>query len=221
MTPHEWDTTANMDALFAAIRGRVSDRKMMLFACGCCRLVEGDIPGAALLAKQFEPKADRPMKAEEKVSLLTTAFQFVFGDQQSYLARMLGGADQSPWLLAYRVANLLRYFQAVKGHKPGEEGGEPTQPELSSDSPEQAAVLRDIVGHPFRDVGFDPNWRTETVVGLANAIEEDAAWDRMPILADALQDAGCERSEVLAHCRDPHQIHRRGCWVIDAILGRS
>ena len=43
----------------------------------------------------------------------------------------------------------------------------------------------------------------------------------MPILADALQDAGCEHEDILAHCRDANGTHVRGCWVVDLVLGKS
>jgi hypothetical protein len=85
----------------------------------------------------------------------------------------------------------------------------------------QAALLRDIFGNPFRPVVFDPSWRTSAVVALATDIYEERAFDRMPILADALEDAGSDSREVLAHCRDPQQVHVRGCWVVDLILGKA
>jgi hypothetical protein len=65
-----------------------------------------------------------------------------------------------------------------------------------------------------------PEWRTTTVVSLARGIHSERAWDQMPILGDALQDAGCEDNDVLSHCRC-RGPHARGCWVIDAILGRE
>lgn len=64
---------------------------------------------------------------------------------------------------------------------------------------------------------FDPKWRTETVLALARAIESDRAFDRLPILADALEEAGCADERVLAHCRGPGP-HARGCWVVDGVL---
>ncbi len=81
-----------------------------------------------------------------------------------------------------------------------------------------ADLLRDIFGNPFRPVAFDPAWRTETVVALASAIYAERAFDRMPILADALEEAGCDHADILAHCRGPGP-HARGCWVVDAVLG--
>jgi hypothetical protein len=83
-----------------------------------------------------------------------------------------------------------------------------------------ADLLRDIFGNPFRPVSVDPAWLTSTVVQLAQGIYEDRAFDRLPILADAMQDAGCENPDVLAHCRRPGP-HVRGCWVVDLVLGKS
>jgi hypothetical protein len=82
------------------------------------------------------------------------------------------------------------------------------------------ALLRDIVGNPFRPVAFDPNWRTSTAVALATRMYDSRDFSVMPILADALQDAGCDHPDILAHCRDDGP-HARGCWVVDLVLGKS
>jgi hypothetical protein len=84
-----------------------------------------------------------------------------------------------------------------------------------------ADVVRDIFGNPFRPVSLDPMWLTSTVVALARGIYEDRAFDRIPILADALQDAGCDNNDILNHCRDEKQVHVRGCWVVDLVLGKT
>jgi hypothetical protein len=86
---------------------------------------------------------------------------------------------------------------------------------------QQTELLRDIFGNPFRPVGIDPDWRTSTVVALARHMYESRDFSAMPILADALQDAGCENEHVLNHCRDPQQVHVRGCWVVDLVLGKD
>ena len=82
-------------------------------------------------------------------------------------------------------------------------------------------ILRDIFGNPFRPVAFDPAWRTETAVLLARGMYESRDFGAMPILADALQDAGCENEQILNHCRYTKQLHVRGCWVVDLALGKS
>ncbi|HET6574544.1 MAG TPA: hypothetical protein VFG68_13130 [Fimbriiglobus sp.] len=67
---------------------------------------------------------------------------------------------------------------------------------------------------------FKQEWRTSTAVPLAQAIYDSRAFDRLPILADALEEAGCEDPGVLGHCRGPGP-HMRGCWVVDLVLGKQ
>jgi hypothetical protein len=97
--------------------------------------------------------------------------------------------------------------------------------EATNFSPEerlrQVKITRDIVGNPFRPVTFKPEWRTSTAVAIARGMYESRDFSAMPILADALQDAGCENEDVLNHCRDEAQVHVRGCWVVDLVLGKE
>ncbi|MCE9562809.1 MAG: hypothetical protein K8U57_12250 [Planctomycetes bacterium] len=80
--------------------------------------------------------------------------------------------------------------------------------------------MRDIFAESFHPVTFLPEWRTSTAVALARQMYESRDFDAMPILADALQDAGCEDADVLDHCRGQGP-HVRGCWVVDLVLGRG
>lgn len=84
-----------------------------------------------------------------------------------------------------------------------------------------ARTIRDIFGDPFRPVRFDLQWRTATAVALARQAYSDNEFALLPILADALQDAGCESDDILNHCRDLSVTHVRGCWVVDLVLGKS
>ncbi len=84
----------------------------------------------------------------------------------------------------------------------------------------EVALVRDIAGNPFRPVTFAPEWLTPTVVGLATATDQTRDYTRLPILADALEEAGCDVADVLGHCRDPGP-HARGCWVLDGLKGRA
>jgi hypothetical protein len=81
-------------------------------------------------------------------------------------------------------------------------------------------LLHDIVNNPVHPVPIDPAWRTSTVTSLAQAIYQDQEFDRLPILADALEDAGCSNQEVLNHLRGGGE-HCRGCWPVDLILGKE
>jgi hypothetical protein len=86
--------------------------------------------------------------------------------------------------------------------------------------PVHAALLRDIFANPFRPVAINPAWRTSNVTALAQSIYDERAFDRLPILADALEDAGCDNVDILNHCRQPGE-HVRGCWVVDLVLGKE
>jgi hypothetical protein len=88
------------------------------------------------------------------------------------------------------------------------------------ESPKTCDLLRDIFGNPFRPVAIDPRWRSSTVLDLARAIEAESLFERMPILADALMDAGCDDEALLRHCQRADE-HVKGCWVIDLLLNKS
>jgi len=93
-------------------------------------------------------------------------------------------------------------------------GLNPTEAETRDLAPR----VREILGNPLRPVTLDPSWRTETVVAIASLIEAERAFDRLPILADAVEEAGCDDGPLLDHCRGPGP-HAPGCWALDAILG--
>ena len=82
----------------------------------------------------------------------------------------------------------------------------------------QVSLIRDLAGNPFvvGTKSFDPS---NSACCLAASIYADRAFDRLPILADALEEAGCTDAEILNHCRQPGE-HWRGCWVVDLILGK-
>jgi hypothetical protein len=90
---------------------------------------------------------------------------------------------------------------------------------------EQMCVMRSVVwevtGNPFRSAAFSAEWRTDTAVAIARQVYESREFSAMPILADALQDAGCDNDDVLNHCRDTSLGHVRGCWVVDGVLGKE
>ena len=85
---------------------------------------------------------------------------------------------------------------------------------------ELAHLARDIFGNPFHPVTFLPEWRTSTVLALAQQMYDSREFSAMPILADALQDAGCDNADILDHCRGPGP-HVRGCWVVDLVLSKE
>jgi hypothetical protein len=94
---------------------------------------------------------------------------------------------------------------------------------LDRETRAQCILIRDIFGNPFRpQPSIDSSWLSWNdgiVSKLAKAIYDDRAFDRLPILADALEEAGCTNADILEHCRQPGE-HVRGCWGVDLVLGK-
>ena len=78
-------------------------------------------------------------------------------------------------------------------------------------------LLRDVFGNPIRKIAFDPTWLDQNVSGIARGMYVNRDFSPMPVLADALQDAGCENTHIIEHCQSGCE-HVRGCWVIDGLL---
>lgn len=112
---------------------------------------------------------------------------------------------------SWRAIECFRYTTAA-----GSFAGADAAAELAA----HADLLRCVFGNPARDADFDPAWRTETVYGVAAGIHERSEFGNLPVLADALQDAGCEDDAILTHCR-ADTPHARGCWVLDRILSEG
>jgi hypothetical protein len=84
----------------------------------------------------------------------------------------------------------------------------------------QADLLRCLFGNPFRRVSIEPLWRTSDVLAVARGIDEERAFERLPLLGDALEDAGCTDEQVLGHCRGGG-LHAPGCFLVEGLLGRG
>lgn len=122
------------------------------------------------------------------------------------------------------AARALAHCALPLGAAGGEDVGYPAHPArtaaIASESIAQAKLIQDVLGNPFHPVEFNPEWRTSTVVALAGHIYREKAFEEMPILGDALQDAGCGEPEMIEHCLRQTE-HVRGCWVLDLVLGKE
>jgi hypothetical protein len=207
MTEEEWLNCDDPELAIEPIRATCSDRKARLF--GCCKrflvwdyLVDERSQRALEISELY---ADGLATAEA----LSAAHRAGFAAVQE-LSDVLG-ADCDSYQAA---AGLMWAIAADKARNLL--GGL-----RSGDSATVLAYMRDIFGNPFRPVAFDPAWRTDTAVAVARQMYESRNFGAMPILADALQDAGCEDERILAHCRDTSAPHVRGCWVVDLVLGKT
>src|SRR5262249_20605230 len=99
-----------------------------------------------------------------------------------------------------------------------EQGASSSQPKL-----QRCDLLREIFGNPFRPASIDPTvlkWNSGTIPKLAQAIYDERRFREVPIVADALEEAGCDNAAILSHCRSGDE-HVRGCWVVDLLLGKE
>lgn len=196
MAETEWQTTSEAPRQLLKIQDYASIRQMRLIAAALTKSLQlqPDHDDAKPCDDLLEAVADRPRPWEEiEPELHSRPGNWRF-------AHLLPTAD------VISVAKTLRRLVAL------------SMPE--DHWPRVVDLIHEVVGNPFRPIVFEPEWRNSTVVTLAEGIYNDRAFDRLPILADALQDAGCECADILDHCHSVGR-HFRGCWVVDRILGKS
>ncbi|QEL16910.1 hypothetical protein [Limnoglobus roseus] len=228
MTEQEWSISADPTRMLEFLKATASDRKLRLFASACCdrvlraRGANGDLADAEDYLTALDREADRIGSPEE----WDAAIERVLGKRWEITDRTLDALeadfcaflcalDNDPYPAAVYASVNANIALSAFPRRPevNEVGG-------SLEAVVQAGLLRDIFGDPFRSPFFDAAWVSSTARSLAEAAYEDRAWDRLPILADALEDAGCEEAAVLTHLRGPGP-HCRGCWVVDLVLGKE
>jgi hypothetical protein len=207
-----------------ALRGMASDRKLRLFAVACCRRIWHLLSDTASrrAVEAAELFADEQISKEELQSAFVTGTSAMLAERGNLAYVSSGGGRGGPVMAAYITAFVgVDSCGAAEGvascairAATGNGGDEWTE------RAKQVGILRDIIGNPFRPVALDPAWRTPAVFHLAQALYDDRAFDQLPILADALEEAGCREQSVLDHLRSPGP-HVRGCWALDLILGRA
>lgn len=227
MTEAEWGTCADLRKMLNFLERTPSDRKLRLFSVACCRriwrlLPDNDLREAVEVANRFA-ESEVTIDLLQKGELATYEYAF-FSDLISSEAVLHEAAGavyqlcQAPIradLVASASARAVRHSQAVVANSPFL-----VDDAHASEVTIQRALLRDIFGNPFRAVTAEPSWLTPTVVSVATAIYDERAFDRLPVLADALEDAGCTNADLLHHCRQPGE-HVRGCWCVDLVLNRQ
>ena len=183
-------------------------RRWRLFACACCwrilpMLDERSRKAVAIAERHAEGLAD----AEEVEDARHLAHSAVLTIWQPGTSASLASAAMAAH---YAIVGPQRsYLYAARATGSGEE----------AERRVQADLLRDVFANPYRAVHLDPAWRTPTVLAIAADIYQNDTFAEMPVLGDALEDAGCEDPIVLGHARLTRP-HVRGCWLIDGLLAR-
>lgn len=258
MTEQEWLACTDPTTMLEFLRGKVSDRKLRLFVCACCRRlwpllrdersrsaveqseryadesVEADVLSSVeLLARRASDEAEMAVARRPKGRGRLAVYIAQFTRKAAELSAakcMLPLSDKraaDPVVLdqgeeaVLVVMSAAPYALAVHRTKMTE--GDRFEQAHADEQSSCAALLRDIFANPFRPVALNPTWLEwthGTIPKLAQAIYDDRRFSDMPILADALEEAGCRNASILEHCRIPGE-HVRGCWVVDLVLGKG
>jgi hypothetical protein len=216
--------------MLRVLRGKASERKIRLFEVACCRriwqlLPDGRSRQAIEVAESF---ADAQATEEELETAADAAWSVWDADRERASAEGKwdrGSPDlpYTPSAAAYNVATPLGWWGGAPAFVAPHEITREATANSGMEGAEQAVLLRDIFGNPFRPVAVDPSWLAWNggiVVKLAQAVYDERAFDRLPMLADALEEAACHDAGILTHCRGPGP-HVRGCWVVDLVLGKT
>jgi hypothetical protein len=221
MTEQQWLACHDPQRMLQFLRWRMSERKLQLFACGCCRLIWDVVWSrrsleAVVITERFLdglPRGElRPVVRRQAWEAIRTTPRDRPGAYSAahaaHMTSVFGGETPA----FYRVLRVQEYCTSA-----AEEAN------LGSWNEHQAAqadLLRDLIGNPFRSAILDPSLRDATVIRLAQTIHEEGRFDEIPVLGDALEEAGCPNQELIDHC---HQtlMHYRGCWVVDTILAKE
>jgi hypothetical protein len=223
MTEAEWLCCDDPALMLEFLGARASERKLCLFACACCRRLK------ALLTDEDSQKvlgiAERYADAEMTRQQLEVARSNVRREALVAHRQERSTRDAfSMWVVSMVCeADISSIWTAVAAAAECEAGRVSGRAEFPNALRKQAAILREMFGNPFRASSAARTWLVwgyGIVPKLAQAIYEERAFDRLPILADALEDAGCANAELLAHLRGPGP-HVRGCWVVDLLLGKE
>jgi hypothetical protein len=242
MTEGEWLTCTDPRWMVADLAGGVSERKLRLLAAACCRRVwdllhDDRSRNAVEVVERF---ADGTATARELLAANEPALAAAEAVEREY--RGGGGSaarvnaavavsqgtyvERDEWREVIRIHSVISAAQAAAkfaAFAVADRDKSAWAARHEAESAAQCALTRCVFGTPFRSAALDPalrDWNDRLVPRLAAEIYERRAFDRLPLLGDALEEAGCAERSILDHCRGEGP-HGRGCWVVDQILGKT
>jgi hypothetical protein len=218
MTEQEWLDWTDVDWLLAYLSGRgpPDARKVRLLACACCRRLWRGLDAASRSAVETaEDFADgRAGSARLTAARRAVKAARAVGDSGHLAEAVLAAVYDGEVPLHYRIRHGMRACAEAAVEVSRSLGA------WAAERTAQADLLRDLFANPFRPPALDPaglRWQDGLVVRMARAVCEDRRYQDLPVLADALEDAGCTDTVLLDHCRGPGP-HARGCWLLDLLL---
>jgi hypothetical protein len=243
ITRRRWDSGANVVEMlnsayeFVTDRGRHPDRtrKIRLYLAACCRQFWEELPWICrMTVEKAEQMADGITDDRHQTPLFEYAAEGVMesawragsvgsipfgwiGEYEQLLTRVGFTKPEEP---DYWPASLVRLEKLSRlAYLPFGSPGSGTNFDFVSADLYSVSLLHDVF-NPFFRSKTHPSWRSTSVRALAESMYASRDFAAMPILADALEEAGCDQPNILAHCRGPGP-HVRGCWVVDLVLGKQ
>jgi hypothetical protein len=229
VTEEEWLACTDPWLMLEYLSGKGSDRKLRLFACTCAREILSPLSRIRCsdhveIAERF---AEGLATEEEREFALLYARPIAerleaassvdaYAAEAAFALVIPGGYASAEQTLEY-VISALRVERGIDSWRDAE------RPEVQAIRSLHCHFVREIFGNLFRPISLNPfwlSWKDRTLPKLAQAIYDERRFEDMPILADALEDAGCADAAILSHCRGPGP-HVRGCWVLDLLLGKQ
>jgi hypothetical protein len=241
MDEQQWLSCDYPPTMLTFLKRRASKRKLRLFSVACCRRIwpligEERSRAAVLVAERF---ADGDATSEELQAAMEDAKAVWLStgiEEPAWTCFLACTPDVAGLHASGRAVDAVAFHQLGNARRTGnriDDGQAYCQPIRNEEQAAQCRLLRDIIGNPFRPLpprkgkrAWEErrmhwlNWNDATIRHMAESIYEERAFDRLPILGDALEDAGCNEAEILDHVRSDGS-HVRGCWVIDLLLGKE
>ncbi|MFO0926533.1 MAG: hypothetical protein U0736_05770 [Gemmataceae bacterium] len=231
MNEIDWLTGDDPTALLAHLGDRASARKLRLFACACVRrgwsLLRYRAPRRAVeVAERFADgratTAELATAYAEAEMAAGTAPEF---EQYAYQAAAATAAEEASAAAAQAREAMRQQAVGSAAYElaPGEDEAATVRLASAAEGRAQCELLRELFGNPFRPSVVQPAWLAvaDGAAGVVlRLIDDEERFAELPYLADALEDAGCTDEPLLRHLRQPTG-HVRGCWAVDALLGRT
>ena len=238
MTQDEWLASEDPAAMLRFVAQTAGERRLRLFGCACCRriweVMQDERSRAAV--ESAEAHAEGEISWEQLRAVYKPAERAYYDAYHRIAGRATNAYDSTPSALGERASAVEAACICAMKHAGTAAGAhrlaacavarnwraQPCPVERKA----QAGLLRDVLGDGVMRRAFDPAWRSRDVMELAQAAygcrnepSGELELTRLGVLADALEDVGCD-AVILAHLRSAGP-HVRGCWAVDLILGKS
>jgi hypothetical protein len=229
VTEKQWLGKVDFDLFHEAcewlLEAKKNHRKLRLWSCACCRRLAGHLAdkrswdALEVAERMADGLADKGevQKVRKAAALVSQVRQRLHGTPAEWAANVAR-------FLLHPSAAEASQTAAVRSSIARAESGATTR---EAEDRLQFELLRDIFGNPFHPVSISPIWLTPTVKNLATAAYDNRTLPagtldtaRLAVLADALEEVGCDNADILSHLRGPG-VHVRGCWVMDLLLGKG